>query len=87
MEAHSYAGPYFTLLGIIQWLDQHNGTVTATATVVLAIITWLYMRETRKQRRLLDTQLALAYAPVISVECPQPFVIENELLRTGLNMF
>ena len=28
---------------VVNWLDSHSGTITATATVVLAVITWRYV--------------------------------------------
>ena len=33
---------------VVNWLDSHSGTITAAATVVLALITWRYVRLTRE---------------------------------------
>src|SRR5438552_15429218 len=33
---------------LLTWLDKHNGTVSAALTLVLAVITYLYVRLTRR---------------------------------------
>ena len=73
------------------WCNQYGAGITALATVALffgtfglAVLTYLYLGETRKQRELVYTQVVLANSPDVSIVTPAPFRYGN-MMKTHID--
>lgn len=57
---------------IIVFLEKHQSLITALCTVVLAMITWRYMLETKKMRKIAADSFQAETAPIVFLEFPAP---------------
>ena len=56
-----------TFILVLDWCNQYGAAITAVATIVLALITYFYLQETRKQRELFYIQLEHTISPDVSI--------------------
>lgn len=56
---HYITWPIVAFRWLVQWLDTNYGAVTAAATVVIAILTFFYVRYAKNQWRVMDDQTQL----------------------------
>ena len=64
---------------VVRWLDQHNGVVTAVATVAIAYLTWSLTSDSRRQAESSDGQLQAIKRQLGVMESDQRPWISNEV--------
>jgi len=64
---------------IVKWIDNHAVVITALATIVLAFLTYLYMKETKKQRLVAQQSINLTEKLIEFETSPKPYIKNVEM--------
>src|SRR5258708_1915010 len=71
-----------------QFLDTHNGTITALATVAIVVLTGFYVKYSRRQWKVMEKQLHLSERPWVSadIHIAQPLEFDQRGAVLGLTI-